>query len=349
VSGTTLITGGAGFIGTNLLRQFAAETDERLLVLDALTYAGDLTGIGPLVEEGRISLVEGNIGDDRLLKDLFVQNDIRRVMHLAAESHVDRSITGPGPFLATNVNGTFALLEAAREAWDGDQDVRFVHVSTDEVFGDLAPGAPPATAATPYEPSSPYAASKAASDHLARAWHRTYGVPVIVTNCTNNYGPWQFPEKLLPLMILNAVAGEPLPVYGDGEQIRDWIHVSDHCNALRHVIRCGEVGGTYLIGANAQRTNIDLVHQVCDTVDRLLERKPNTARGLIAHVTDRPGHDRRYALDTTTMDALGWRPTMTVEAGLEHTIEWYLRNNPWCERIRSGAYREWYRRQYLSN
>ncbi|NKC12976.1 MAG: dTDP-glucose 4,6-dehydratase [Gammaproteobacteria bacterium] len=345
-----LITGGAGFIGTNLVHHLAAVTDHRIVVLDALTYSGDLSGIGPLIKSGRIEFIEGDVAAPETVTHVFARHQVDRVIHLAAESHVDRSIADAEQFLRTNITGTYVLLEAARAAWP-DKDpatTRFVHVSTDEVFGDLGAQDAPFGANDRYRPSSPYAASKASSDHLARAWQRTYGLPVMVTHCGNNYGPWQFPEKLIPLMILNAKDGAELPVYGDGRQIRDWIHVDDHCSALRYVLERGTPGHTYLIGANCERTNIGLVEQICDRVDQALQRPAGSARALIRHINDRPGHDQRYAVDASTTHALGWRAAHTPETAMAGVIEWYLDHDRWCENIRSGEYRGWYRSQYSS-
>lgn len=344
----TLITGGAGFIGTSLVNRLAATTEDPLVVLDALTYAGDLTGIGPLLRSGRVTLVHADLLDADTVAQTLAGHSIRRVYHLAAESHVDRSIQGAGVFVNTNVVGTRVLLDACRAHFERHPHPtnRLVHVSTDEVFGDLGPDDAPFTAETPYRPSSPYAASKAAADHLVRAWHRTHGLPVVVTNCGNNYGPWQFPEKLVPLMILNAVDRMTLPVYGDGLQVRDWIHVEDHADALQRVGEHGETGATYLIGARCERSNIALVEQIADCVDAELGRPHGTARALMQHVTDRPGHDRRYALDASSIESLGWHPGHRVEDALPDLVGWYVKNRPWCERIRSGEYRDWYAAQY---
>ena len=269
------------------------------------------------------------------------------VVHFAAESHVDRSILGPQPFLRTNIEGTYVLIEAARRAWQGEGCRRFIHVSTDEVFGDLAPDDPPFTEKTPYRPSSPYAASKAAADHLVRAWQRTHGLPAIIINSGNNYGPWQFPEKLIPLMILNAIEGRALPVYGDGQQVRDWLHVSDHCRAIRSVIENGEIGQTYLVGGENPRTNLDVVRRICRAVDAELARAPGTSEKLIRHVRDRPGHDRRYALDSSYLrTSLGWRPIEEFETALPSLVRWYLQHKDWTDAVRTGAYRQYYERQY---
>jgi len=312
-----LITGGAGFIGANFVRVAAAGAADTIVVLDALTYAGNFANIADVVDDRRVRFHKGDICDAALVDELFATYRFDCVVHFAAESHVDRSILGPQPFLRTNIEGTYVLIEAARLAWQGEAKRRFVHVSTDEVFGDLAPHDPPFTETTPYRPSSPYAASKAAADHVVRAWQRTYGLPAIITNSGNNYGPWQFPEKLIPLMILNAIEGRELPVYGDGRQMRDWLHVSDHCAAIMAVIEGGEIGGTYLIGADNPRANIDVVQEICRAVDAALGRAHGTSDKLIRHVKDRPGHDRRYALDAATLRTkLGWRPRETFERSL---------------------------------
>jgi dTDP-glucose 4,6-dehydratase len=348
---SVLVTGGAGFIGTNLVNRLAATTEQPIVVLDALTYAGDLTGIMPLIKSKRITLVHGDITDARLVEDTFASHAVRDVVHLAAESHVDRSIVGAAPFIRTNVMGTMVLLEAARAHFDtlGDCQPRFIHVSTDEVFGDLTPNEPAFSVESTYSPSSPYAASKASSDHLARAWARTYDLPVIVTNCGNNYGPWQFPEKLVPLMILNAIAELPLPVYGDGQQIRDWIHVDDHVDALLKILDRGELGATYLIGAECERSNFDIVNRICATVDAALGRNAGHSAQFIEYVTDRPGHDRRYALTPTSTQALGWNAVHDIDVALAGLVDWYLQHTPWCDGIRNGEYRNWYSQQYPRN
>ena len=337
-----LVTGGAGFIGANHVHLLLTEdASVRVVVLDALTYAGNLSNLAGLERRGeRFTFVHGDICDEDLLARLFSQHSIDTVVHFAAESHVDRSIDGPMAFVRTNVVGTAALLHVARKAWGARTDVRFHHVSTDEVYGSLgATGFFEET--TPYDPSSPYSASKASSDHLVRAWHRTYGLPVTLSNCSNNYGPYQFPEKLIPLMISNALEGKPLPVYGDGKNVRDWLYVADHCRAVDLVVRRGRVGETYNIGGKNEWSNIDLVRRLCDTVDEL--RPPSDGRSrqqLITFVADRPGHDRRYAIDCGKLEReLGWRPTETFETGLRKTVEWYLQNSAWSNDIRLGRYR----------
>jgi dTDP-glucose 4,6-dehydratase len=342
-----LITGGAGFIGANFVRMAAGGVVDSLVVLDALTYAGNIASISVLVDGGRVQFHKGDICDVGLVDRLFARHRFDCVVHFAAESHVDRSILGPQPFLRTNIEGTYVLIEAARRAWQGEGSRRFVHVSTDEVFGDLGPHGAPFTATTPYRPSSPYAASKAAADHLVRAWQRTYGLPAIITNSSNNYGPWQFPEKLIPLMILNAIEGRELPVYGEGGQVRDWLHVSDHCRAIMAVIEGGEIGGTYLVGADNPRANLDVVRLICRAVDARLERNPGTSEKLIRHVKDRPGHDRRYSLDATALRTkLGWRPREAFETALPALVRWYLEHKDWTDAVRTGAYRQYYERQY---
>lgn len=341
---TILITGGAGFIGSNLVRHWVANEDEIVVDLDKLTYAGNLDSLGDLNGNPRHVFVRGDIADGALVRELLAKHRPRAILNLAAESHVDRSIDGPGAFVQTNVVGTFQLLEAARWYWgqlsEAEQrDFRFLHISTDEVYGSLGPTGY-FTEETPYAPNSPYSASKAASDHFVRAYHHTYGLPVLITNCSNNYGPYQFPEKLIPLMILNAIEGKPLPVYGDGLNIRDWLYVEDHCRAIATVLNKGTVGEVYNIGGNSERTNLDLVYAICDLVDELrpdLPHKP--CRSLITFVKDRPGHDRRYAIDSTKIKReLGWQPKHVLEDALRKTVEWYLTNNSWVEGVTSGKY-----------
>jgi len=341
-----LVTGGAGFIGANFVLGWRAAGDEPVVNLDALTYAGNLASLAPLAGDPRHVFVRGDIADRALVDRVLAEHRPRAIVHFAAESHVDRSIHGPAAFVQTNVIGTFTMLEAARAYWNGldgpaKAAFRFLHVSTDEVYGSLAPEDPAFSETTPYAPNSPYSASKAGSDHLVRAYHHTYGMPTLTTNCSNNYGPLQFPEKLVPLMIANALEGKPLPVYGDGKQVRDWLYVADHCEAIRTVLANGRPGETYNIGGNSERANIDVVHALCDTLQRLKPREGGY-RALIKYVTDRPGHDRRYAIDARKIAReLGWKPRETFETGLERTIRWYLDNPRWIAEVKSGAYREW--------
>ena len=345
---SVLVTGGAGFIGSNFVRLAREQSDARIVVLDALTYAGNLANIKDVLDGERVVFVRHNICDEEVVSDLFKVHDFDTVFHFAAESHVDRSILGPQAFLETNVFGSFTLLQAARKAWEGCQDGRrFLHVSTDEVFGSLEPDEAPFCETSPYHPTNPYSSSKAASDHLVRAWHLTYGLPVLISNCSNNYGPWQFPEKLIPLMILNAVEGRELPIYGDGRQVRDWLHVEDHCEALLAIIRKGEIGHTYCVGGNHEQANIDIVQQICEVVDARLEREPGTAQRLIRHVEDRPGHDRRYAIDASKLsEDLGWAPKRNLYSELPEIVDWYLTHMDWVDNIRSGAYTAFYEEQY---
>lgn len=344
-SATLLVTGGAGFIGSALVRLLIAERGCRVVNVDALTYAGTLESLGEAQHHPRHVHVQADIADAQAIRATFEQFDPVGVIHLAAESHVDRSIDEPGAFIQTNVVGTYTLLQEARRqhercARDG-RPFRFLHVSTDEVFGSLTEQAPRFTPHTPYDPRSPYSASKAAADHLVRAWGHTYGLPVVITNCSNNYGPYQFPEKLVPLMILNALAEQPLPVYGTGTNIRDWLYVEDHARAIVAAFERGTSGETYLVGGNAERTNLQVVHALCDVLDARLGRAGHrSTHRLIDFVTDRPGHDFRYAIDASaTRDALGWHPQVQFETGLEQTVDWYLANRGWCERVSNGAAR----------
>jgi len=343
-----LVTGGAGFIGSNFIRYWLARhPDDRVVNLDLLTYAGNLENLADIEASPGYRFVQGDIGDPTLVGSLLSDERIDTVVNFAAESHVDRSILGPDAFIATNIAGTFALLEAAKAVWgDGARDQRFLHVSTDEVYGSLAPDEPAFDERHRYAPNSPYSASKAASDHLVRAWHKTYGLPVLTTNCSNNYGPYQFPEKLIPLTILNALEGKAIPVYGDGHNVRDWLYVEDHCSGIEAVLDGGEPGEVFNIGGINEWRNIDIVRLICDRLDDL---QPGNApyREQIAFVRDRPGHDRRYAIDATHMrKRLGWRPAHDFEAGITATIRWYLEHRAWCDRVRSGAYRSYYQRQY---
>jgi dTDP-glucose 4,6-dehydratase len=354
---TILVTGGAGFIGSNFVLEWfkgAAVACEPVVNLDALTYAGNLENLASLEGESRHHFVKGDITDADLVRRLIAKHQPRAIVHFAAESHVDRSIHGPGAFIKTNIEGTFVLLEAARAYWQGLADAekaafRFHHVSTDEVYGSLKPDDPAFAETNPYEPNSPYSASKAASDHLVRAWHHTYGLPVVTTNCSNNYGPYHFPEKLIPLMIVNALAGKPLPVYGDGQQIRDWLYVTDHCSAIRVVLARGRLGETYNIGGWNEKANIDIVRTVCALLDELRPDAAGSYARLITYVKDRPGHDRRYAIDARKIEReLGWRPSETFETGIRKTVEWYLANSDWVSRVQSGSYRDWVARNYES-
>ena len=349
-----LVTGGAGFIGSNFVLDWLANVDEPVLVLDCLSYAGNLGNLRSLQGHPGFEFVRGDIADRALIDSLLARAQPRALIHFAAESHVDRSIHGPAAFIRTNIEGTFTLLEATRAWWgslapEQRSAFRFLHVSTDEVYGTLGPGDPAFCETTPFAPNSPYAASKAASDHLVRAWHHTYGLPVITTNCSNNYGPYQFPEKLIPLMIVNALAGEPLPVYGDGRQIRDWLYVGDHCTAIRLVLERGRLGETYNIGGHNEQANIDIVQHVCTLLDA---RRPDPAgprNRLITYVADRPGHDRRYAIDARKIEReLGWRPAETFASGIARTIDWYLAHADWIAGVQSGAYRDWIDTQYGS-
>ncbi|MBO9688727.1 MAG: dTDP-glucose 4,6-dehydratase [Mitsuaria chitosanitabida] len=349
---TILVTGGAGFIGSNFVLDWFKSSDEPVVNLDALTYAGNLENLASLQGDARHVFVKGDICDRALIDQLLAEHQPRAIVHFAAESHVDRSIHGPGAFMRTNVEGTFTLLEAARAYWSALQGeaksgFRFHHVSTDEVYGSLKPQDPPFAETHAYEPNSPYSASKAASDHLVRAWHHTYGLPVVTTNCSNNYGPYHFPEKLIPLMIVNALAGKPLPVYGDGQQIRDWLYVTDHCSGIRAVLAGGTLGETYNIGGWNEKANIDIVKTVCALLDELRPDPAGPYARLITYVTDRPGHDRRYAIDARKIERdLGWRPAETFETGIRKTVQWYLANEAWVANVQSGGYRDWVSQQY---
>jgi dTDP-glucose 4,6-dehydratase len=349
---TLLVTGGAGFIGSNFVLDWLAQSDEPIVNLDALTYAGNLESLASLRSNAHHHFVRGDICDRPLLDRLFAEQRPRAVVHFAAESHVDRSIHGPAAFVRTNIEGTFHLLEAARAHWltlsgSERENFRFLHISTDEVYGSLRPDAPAFTEAHPYEPNSPYSASKAASDHLVRAWHHTYGLPVLTTNCSNNYGPYQFPEKLIPLMIVNALAGKPLTIYGDGMNVRDWLYVRDHCGGIRAVLARGRVGETYNIGGWNEMPNKQIVQTVCALLDELRPDAAGPHARLIAYVTDRPGHDRRYAIDAHKIEReLGWRPAETFDTGIRKTVRWYLDHADWVAHVQSGAYREWVERQY---
>jgi dTDP-glucose 4,6-dehydratase len=353
-----LVTGGAGFIGGNFVLDWLANpAAEGVVNLDKLTYAGNLATLKSLENDSRHVFVQGDIGDYELVLSLLKKHQIRAVLNFAAESHVDRSIHGPGDFIQTNVVGTFNLLEAVRAYWSDLSDsakteFRFLHVSTDEVYGSLSPTDLAFTETNTYEPNSPYSASKAASDHLVRAWHHTYGLPVITTNCSNNYGPYHFPEKLIPLVILNALAGKPLPIYGDGQQIRDWLYVKDHCSAIRRVLEAGQVGETYNVGGWNEKPNLDVVHTICSILDQLRPKAggaslDNKYASQITYVKDRPGHDRRYAIDASKLEReLGWKPSETFETGIQKTVQWYLDNQEWTDNVLSGSYRDWVKKQY---
>jgi dTDP-glucose 4,6-dehydratase len=349
-----LVTGGAGFIGSNFVTDWLAGGDEPVVNLDLLTYAGNLQNLAAVSADPRHRFVRGDISDRDLITRLLTEGDVRAVVHFAAESHVDRSIHGPEAFIDTNVVGTFRLLEAARAHWanlpaDRRDAFRFLHVSTDEVYGSLAPTDPPFAETNPYQPNSPYSASKAASDHLVRSYHHTYGLPVVTTNCSNNYGPRQFPEKLIPLCIHNALAGKPLPIYGDGRQVRDWLYVGDHCAAIRRALEAGRPGEVYNIGGNAEQANIDVVRGLCAILDRERPRADGLSYATqIEYVKDRPGHDRRYAIDARkAARELGWSPAETFATGIVRTVRWYLANEDWVANVTSGAYREWIDRQYV--
>ncbi len=347
-----LVTGGAGFIGSNFILQRMQDPSLSVLNFDKLTYAGNLRNLEAISGDARYTFVQGDIADRKLVSQILAEHQPAAIVHFAAESHVDRSIRGPEEFIRTNVNGTFALLEEARSYWSGLSEesrsrFRFLHVSTDEVFGSLGPEDPSFSEVTPYAPNSPYAASKAASDHLVRAYHHTYGLPTLTTNCSNNYGPFQFPEKLIPLMILNARNGKPLPVYGDGKNVRDWLYVRDHCEAIATVLRAGRLGETYNIGGWNEKPNIEIVQTICDLVDEMAPGKAPSRRELITYVKDRPGHDRRYAMDARKIEReLGWRPKETLESGLRKTVRWYLENPEWVADVTSGSYRQWIATHY---
>ena len=350
---TILVTGAAGFIGSNFVIDWLAQSNENVVNLDKLTYAGNLHNLAALEGNPEHVFVQADIGDSATVSQLLSTHQPRAVLNFAAESHVDRSIHGPEDFIQTNVLGTFRLLESVRAYWQALAEpekgaFRFLHVSTDEVYGSLGPNDAPFAETNAFEPNSPYSASKAASDHLVRAWHHTYGLPVLTTNCSNNYGPFHFPEKLIPLVITNALAGKPLPIYGDGMQIRDWLYVSDHCSAIRTVLAQGQLGETYNIGGWNEQPNIEIVRTICTLLDTLRPRADGRSyASQISYVTDRPGHDRRYAIDAQKIErALGWRPAETFESGIRKTVQWYLDNQDWVAQVQSGAYREWVTQQY---
>ncbi len=347
-----LVTGGAGFIGANFVLDWLRETGESVVNLDKLTYAGNLENLAALEGDARHVFVRGDIGDRALMDRLLAEHRPRAIVHFAAESHVDRSIHGPGEFIRTNIDGTFTLLEAVRGYWSAlnkaaQEGFRFLHISTDEVYGTLGPTDAAFTETTAYAPNSPYSASKAASDHLVRAYHHTYGLPVLTTNCSNNYGPYQFPEKLIPLVIANALAGKPLPIYGDGMNVRDWLYVGDHCAAVRAVLAKGKVGETYNIGGWNEMPNLEIVKAICGLLDELRPSAAGPYARLITFVKDRPGHDRRYAIDARKIEReIGWRPAETFATGIRKTVRWYLEHQDWVANVQSGAYQEWINRQY---
>jgi dTDP-glucose 4,6-dehydratase len=350
---TILVTGAAGFIGSNFVLDWLKTSSETVINLDKLTYAGNRHNLVTIQDDPRHTLVQGDIGDQTLVPQLLATHRPRAILNFAAESHVDRSIHGPGEFIQTNIVGTFHLLEAARDYWMQLEDAekanfRFLHVSTDEVYGTLTASDAPFAEQNRYEPNSPYSSSKAASDHLVRAWHHTYGLPVLTTNCSNNYGPYHFPEKLIPLTITNALAGKPLPIYGDGLQVRDWLYVGDHCSGIRRVLEAGTIGETYNIGGWNEQTNISIVQKICALLDERRPRADGTSYATqITHVKDRPGHDRRYAIDARKIEQqLGWRPAETFETGIRKTVDWYLENAEWVTQVQSGAYRDWVNKQY---
>jgi dTDP-glucose 4,6-dehydratase len=348
-----LVTGGAGFIGSNFVLQWLAAETSAVINLDKLTYAGNPSNLATAASDPRYRFLQGDICDRDLIAELLITHRPVAIVHFAAESHVDRSIHGPDDFIRTNVNGTFSLLEESRAYWSGlsghqREQFRFLHVSTDEVYGSLGPSDPAFTETTRYAPNSPYSASKAASDHLVRAYFHTYGLPVLTTNCSNNYGPFQFPEKLIPLVILHAISGKPIPVYGDGKNVRDWLYVADHCEAIRTVLKQGRIGETYNIGGRNELKNLDVVNTICAALDEFRPKDPVVPhRELIRFVSDRPGHDRRYAMDTRKIESeLGWRPRETFETGIHKTVRWYLDNQAWVEGVASGSYRQWMAKQY---
>lgn len=353
MSNTILVTGGAGFIGSNFVLDWVLAGLGKVINLDKLTYAGNLENLAEIQHSEQHIFVHGDIGDRALVKRLLSEHKPHAILNFAAESHVDRSIHGPEDFIQTNVLGTFHLLEEVRSYWSGlpeseKSQFRFLHVSTDEVYGTLSATDPAFTETTPYAPNSPYSASKAASDHLVRAYHHTYGLPVLTTNCSNNYGPYHFPEKLIPLCLLNAIAGKPLPIYGDGQQVRDWLYVKDHCSAIRKVLQAGLVGETYNVGGWNEKANLDVVNTLCVILDELAPRADSQSyKQQITYVTDRPGHDRRYAIDATKLEReLGWKPQETFETGIRKTVEWYLANQAWTTNVTSGEYRNWIIKQY---
>lgn len=346
------VTGGAGFIGSNFVLDWLSQNDEPAINFDKLTYAGNIHNLASVRQDPRHIFVRGDIGDTAQVAALLAQYKPRAIIHFAAESHVDRSIHGPAAFVETNVNGTFRLLEATRSYWSALPDAekavfRFLHVSTDEVYGTLGPADAPFTESTQYAPNSPYSASKAASDHLVRSYHHTYGLPTLTTNCSNNYGPYHFPEKLIPLIITNARAGKSLPIYGDGQQVRDWLYVSDHCAAIRRVLEAGKPGEVYNVGGWNEKANLEVVHTLCDILDELDPKAVGSYRDQITYVTDRPGHDRRYAIDARKIEReLGWKPAETFDTGIRKTVQWYLANQDWLKNVQSGDYLKWVEKNY---
>ncbi len=348
------VTGGAGFIGSNFVLDWLGQSDEAVINFDKLTYAGNMNNLATLQGDARHLFVRGDICDSEQVLALLRAHRPRAIVHFAAESHVDRSIHGPGEFINTNINGTFSLLEAARAYWgeldaDARAAFRFLHVSTDEVYGTLGPDDAPFCETTPYAPNSPYSASKAASDHLVRSYHHTYGLPTLTTNCSNNYGPYHFPEKLIPLVISNALAGKPLPIYGDGQQVRDWLYVSDHCAAIRRVLEAGRLGEVYNVGGWNEMANLDVVRALCTILDRLAPKAAGSYLEQLSYVTDRPGHDRRYAIDAGKIEReLGWKPAETFDSGILKTVQWYLGNQAWVADVQSGAYANWVERNYAN-
>jgi dTDP-glucose 4,6-dehydratase len=348
------VTGGAGFIGSNFVLDWLAQSDEAVVNFDKLTYAGNLNNLASLKGDTRHHFVRGDICDGAQVLALLREHQPRAILHFAAESHVDRSILGPGEFINTNINGTFALLEAARAYWNeleepAKSDFRFLHVSTDEVYGTLGPDDAPFSETTAYAPNSPYSASKAASDHLVRSYHHTYGFPTLTTNCSNNYGPYHFPEKLIPLIMTNALAGKPLPVYGDGLQVRDWLYVSDHCAAIRRVLEAGRLGETYNVGGWNEMANLDVVRILCAILDKEVPKDAGAYADQITFVKDRPGHDRRYAIDASKLEReLGWKPAETFETGIQKTVKWYLANQEWVRDVQSGSYAKWVEQNYFN-
>jgi len=349
---TILVTGGAGFIGSNFVLRWIARETASVINLDKLTYAGNLHNLSSVASDRRYEFVHGDIEDRALVRGIVERRKPKAIVHFAAESHVDRSIRGPEEFVRTNINGTFSLLEETRAYWGTlaephKTEFRFLHVSTDEVYGSLGSDDPPFSETTPYAPNSPYAASKAASDHLVRAYHHTFGLPTLTTNCSNNYGRFQFPEKLIPLVIVNAQEGKSVPIYGDGKNVRDWLYVEDHCEAIATVLSRGKVGETYNIGGWNEKRNIDIVETICDIVDEFAGRRESPRRSLITFVKDRPGHDRRYAMDATKIEReLGWKPKETFESGLRKTVQWYLEHEKWVRAVASGSYRQWIESHY---